>query len=77
MPSVIVLSAADAAAVTWIAPSRTAALRPVALSDGRSILGPEVLGDPAHVRSRGRLQALSQVDVATLRDLMPRGTAAR
>lgn len=71
MPNVIVLSAADAAAVTWTSADLRVALRPAALTDGRSIVGPEVLTDAAHGRSRARLQALTQVDYSTVEKLLP------
>lgn len=70
MPNVIILSAADATAVTWTSSDNRAALRPVGLTDGRSVLGAEVLSDPAHLRSRGRLQALAQVDYSSVRHLL-------
>lgn len=70
MPNVIVLSAADAAAVTWTSADRMAALIPVTLTDGRSVVGPEVLTDVVHGRSKSRLQALPQVDYSTVTGLL-------
>ena len=48
-----------------------AALQPIALTDGRFILGVEVLTDPAHAEDHDYLAALPQVDFATLADLIP------
>lgn len=71
MSNIILLQAADSAAVTWISADRMAALLPVPLTDGRSILGAEVLADPAHLRVRVRLQGLAQADYSDVRHLLP------
>jgi hypothetical protein len=77
MPNVVMLSAADAAAVTWISADRMAALIPLRLTDGRYIVGPEVVADPVHLRSRARLQGLNQVDYTTLSAVIPTRSIAR
>lgn len=70
MPGIILLQAADAAAVTWTSADMRHALRPVPLTDGRSILGVEVLSDLSHLRSRGRLQGLAQADYSSVQHLL-------
>jgi hypothetical protein len=72
MPKVIILAAADVAVVTWTSANGMAALLPVVLTDGRAIVGPEILSDPIHRQSRARLLGLTQVDYSTIVDLLPR-----
>jgi len=73
MSKVILLTAAQAAAVRG--PSETepkfAALQPAPLTDGRYILGVEVLDDPALAEDRAFLSGLAQADVADIADLLP------
>lgn len=72
MSTVIVLTAAQATQVRG--PSNEtplAALAPVPLTDGRYILGPEVLTNPNHVEDAAFLAGLPQVDFATVASLMP------
>lgn len=73
MSAVIVLTAAQAAQVSGPsdeAPS-LAALQPVKLTDGRYILGVEVLADPLHAEDRTFLLTLPQVDLSTVASLVP------
>lgn len=66
--SVIVLTAEQAAAVrgpSAEAPTR-AALAPIALTDGRFILGVEVLDDPNHAEHRALLQGLARTDYSSI-----------
>ena len=71
MPNVIMLSAGDRTAVLWTSPDNSAALVPLPLTNGLYYVGPEVISDPVHGRSRTRLQGLSQVDYSTLAALIP------
>jgi len=48
-----------------------ATLQPVALTDGRYILGVEVLSDPAHADVRDYLAALPTADAAEIAGLLP------
>lgn len=73
MTAVILLTAAEAAQVAGPseeAPTR-AALQPVALTDGRFILGVEVLADPLHAEDHALLSSLPQVDYSTVEGLLP------
>jgi hypothetical protein len=73
MPNVILLTSAEADVVrgpSAEAPAR-AALAPVALTDGRYILGAEVLDDPLHAEDHTFLAALPQADVAEIVALLP------
>jgi hypothetical protein len=74
MATVILLTAAQAAQVSGASEEvqNFAALQPIALTDGRFILGPEVLDDPAHVEDRAFLSALPQVEFSTVAALMPK-----
>lgn len=73
MSSFIVLTAAQAAHVRGPSDEAPlfAALDPVALGDGRFILGAEVLADPLHAEDRMFLSGLPQVDFATVQSLLP------
>ena len=73
MPTVILLTAAQADAVRGPsneAPTQ-AALLPVALTDGRYILGVEVLTDPLHVEARAFLTSLPTAAFADIAALLP------
>lgn len=73
MSAVILLTAAQAAQVRGPsdeAPTR-AALQPVALTDGRFILGVEVLADPLHAEDHALLSTVPQVDYSTVQSLLP------
>lgn len=73
MANVILLTSAEADAVrgpSAEAPTR-AALQPVALTDGRFILGVEVLDDPAHAEARAFLAALPTAPAAEIAGLLP------
>lgn len=72
MSRVILLTAEQAASV--VGPSRDApdlaALQPVALSDGRYILGVEVLDDPLHAEDRAFLAGLPQAEAEDIAALL-------
>lgn len=73
MARVILLSGAQADAVrgpSAESPSM-ATLEPVALTDGRYILGVEVLSDPAHAEDHDYLAALPTADAADIAGLLP------
>lgn len=73
MSTIILLTSAQAAQVrgpSSEAPN-LAALMPVALTDGRFILGVEVLGDPLHAEYAAFLSTLPQVDFSTVAALLP------
>ena len=73
---VIVLTAAEADQVRG--PSVTvesAALAPVALTDGRFILSIMVLDDPAHAAHRDFLAGLPQADLSDIANLIPQDGA--
>lgn len=73
MPTVILLTAALADAVrgpSREAPAR-AALDPIALTDGRYILGIEVLTDPLHSEDRTLLASLPTADFSEVAALLP------
>jgi hypothetical protein len=53
---------------------KLAALAPVALTDGRFILGVEVLGDPLQAEDWAFLSTLPQVAFSTVANLMPPGS---
>jgi len=61
MSSVIILTAAEAEAVRGNS-TPIAAIEPVALTDGRFMLGTEVLADPAHKAHWDVLTKLPQKD---------------
>lgn len=61
MSSVIILTAAEAEAVRGNS-TPIAAIEPVALTDGRFILGIEVLTDPAHAKHHAFLALLPCLD---------------
>jgi hypothetical protein len=71
---VIVLTAEQATQVRGPSDEapKLAALAPIALTDGRFILGVEVLDDPRHVEDRAFLSSLPQVDLEVVRELLPR-----
>jgi len=73
MSAVILLSATEAVAVAGPSSEAplTAALQPVALTDGRFILGAEVLADPLHAEHRAMLVGLPQTDLASLTSVLP------
>mgnify|MGYP003347387300 CR=1 FL=1 len=75
MSIVIVLTGAQAQRVAGPSDEapNLAALQPVALTDGRFILGVEVLADPAHAEDAAFLGALPQVDSSTIAALLPQG----
>lgn len=50
---------------------RLAALAPQPLTDGRFILGAEVLADPDHIEDRAFLSTLPQADYADIVALLP------
>lgn len=50
---------------------KLSALQPIALTDGRFILGDEVLGDPTHAEHVSFLTPLSRTDLATITPLLP------
>jgi len=59
MTEALILTADEADKVRGLSPRKSgAALAPVALKDGRFILGPEVLDDPAHDDVRDFLASL-------------------
>ena len=72
MPQVLILDKATRDEV--LGPSTThpnAHLDPVALTDGRYILGTEVLDDPAHAEVHDTLAACEVVDYDTVKGLLP------
>lgn len=73
MTQFIILSSNEAGAVRG--PSNglpvLAALEPVALTDGRFILGVEVLADPMHAGHATFMGALPQADLTTIAPLLP------
>lgn len=72
--NVILMSAAQCAQVTGPANPPTEPpreLRPVPLTDGRCIVGPEVISDPAFADRKALLQSFPQVDYSTLASLVP------
>ena len=73
MSTVILLTAAQAAQVHG--PSAEApmlaALQPIGLTDGRFILGVEVLADPLHAEEAVLLSTLPQADFSTVQSLLP------
>ena len=74
--NVIMLTAAEADQVRG--PSATvesAALVPVALTDGRFILSTAVLDDPAHAAHRDFLAGLPQADLSYIANLIPQDAA--
>lgn len=72
MVAVIILTADQASQVAGVSQETPqAALQPVALTDGRFILGVEVLSDPTHAEAVAFLSTLPQVDFATVASLMP------
>lgn len=73
MSAVILLTADQAAQVAGASQETPlAALQPIALTDGRFILGVEVLADPAHVEDVAFLSTLPQVEFSTVAALMPK-----
>jgi hypothetical protein len=75
MANVIVLTSDQAAQVSGTSKETPlAALQPVSLTDGRFILGVEVLTDPAHAEDAAFLSTLPQVDFSTVASLMPGAT---
>jgi len=74
--NVILLAAAEADQVRG--PSaivESAALAPVALTDGRFILPTAVLDDPAHAAHRDFLAGLPQAELSSISNLIPRDDA--
>jgi hypothetical protein len=78
MSLVILLTPAQAAQVRGPSDEAPglAALQPIALTDGRFILGAEVLNDPLHAEDHAFLASLPQVDAATVAALLPAGGPA-
>lgn len=77
MATIILLTAAQATQVRG--PSSEApnfaALMPVTLTDGRFILGVEVLTDPLHAEHAAFLSTLPQADFSTVANLLSVGPA--
>lgn len=73
MSTVILLTSAQAAQVAGPSDEapKFAALMPLPLSDGRFILGVEVLADPMHAEDAVFLSTLPQADYATVQSLVP------
>ncbi len=73
MPTVILLTAGQADTVRGPSAEQPslAALQPIALTDGRFILGVEVLTDPAHAEDHAVLAALPTADAADIAALLP------
>lgn len=69
MSSIIILTAAEAEAVRGMS-TPIAAIEPVALKDGRFILGVEVLNDPAHAKHLSKLSGLSKSDAKDIASLL-------
>lgn len=69
MSDVIILTAAEAEAVRGNS-TPIAAIEPVALKDGRFILGVEVLNDPAHAKHLSKLSGLSKSDAKDIASLL-------
>lgn len=69
----IILSANEAGSVSGPSTETPAlaALQPIALTDGRFILGDEVLSDPAHAEHLAFLSTLPKADLATITPLLP------
>jgi hypothetical protein len=74
----ILLSANEAGSVSGPSTEtpNLAALRPVELTDGRFILGDEVLTDPAHAEHLAFLSTLPTVELAGIASLLPTDTPA-
>ena len=73
MTTVILLTAAQADAVRGPSSEtpNLASLEPVALTDGRFILGIEVLNDPSHAENHAALAALPTAAAADIASLLP------
>jgi hypothetical protein len=73
MATVIILTAAQATQVRGPSDEapNLAALQPIPLTDGRYILGVEVLTDPLHTEDKTFLSGLPQADYASLSALLP------
>jgi hypothetical protein len=69
MSRLIILTAAEADAVRGMS-TPTAAIEPVALTDGRYMLGDEVLTDPAHAKHLSKLSGLARADVKDIAALL-------
>lgn len=76
MATVILLTGAQATQVSG--PSneqpKIARLNPIALTDGRYILGVEVLTDPLHAEDAVFLATLPQTDFSNVSNLIPQPT---
>lgn len=73
MARIIVLSAQQRSQVRGVSDETImASLEPVALTDGRYILGEEVLDDPAHVEHRALLEGLPRLTDEQARELLPK-----
>jgi len=67
MSDVLILTADEAEKVRGLSPSKSGAvLAPRSLKDGRFILGPEVLDDPAHEDVRDFLASLPREQIEKL-----------
>lgn len=77
MSTFIVLSANEAGSVSGPSTETPAlaALQPIALTDGRFILGDEVLTDPVHAEHVAFLSTLPTVELVGIASLLP-GAAA-
>lgn len=73
MSAFILLSANEAGAVRGpsIKTPTLAALQPIALTDGRFILGAEVLTDPAHAKHFAFMSALPTAELVAFANLIP------
>lgn len=73
MPTVLILSSTQAAQVKGpsVEQPAFAALSPIALTDGRYVLGVGVLADPLHAEKWPLLSTLPQADSATIQTLLP------
>ncbi len=72
MSTIILLTATQANSVRGASSvTPTSALAPLALTDGRYILGVEVLDDPAHAECRALLLTLPTVDASEIAGLLP------
>ena len=69
MSDVIILTAAEADAVRGMS-TPTAAIEPIALTDGTFMLGVEVLEDPAHAKHLSKLSGLTRADVKDIQNLI-------
>ena len=69
MSRLIILTAAEADAVRGMS-TPTAAIEPIALTDGTFMLGDEVLTDPAHAKHLSMLSGLVTADMEDIQNLI-------